>query len=148
MIKNKYSGDRKNNILISVKYFEKMCSNNHLPEIKPLKLEVYNSIVDDFNKLSNFSRRAENELRKKYKKFVIILLVHIRHTSWDLEYYVYLYSFNVFSLPSSTLGSIISLLIQRSMKQNYRKSPVISSKYHNLYEELMRDKNRGNIIMQ
>ncbi|XP_052756422.1 CDAN1-interacting nuclease 1 isoform X2 [Galleria mellonella] len=34
------------------------------------------------------------------------------------------------------------------MKQSYRKSPVISSKYHDLYEELMTDKSKGNVIMK
>ncbi|CAG9789344.1 unnamed protein product [Diatraea saccharalis] len=87
--------------------------------IKPLKTEVYNSIVEDFNKMSSFTRKAENELKNKYK-----------------------------SLPSCTLGSIISLLVQRSMKHSYRKSPVISSRFHELYEELMKDKNRENVILR
>ncbi|KAL0819609.1 hypothetical protein ABMA28_007693 [Loxostege sticticalis] len=87
--------------------------------IKPLKLEVYNAIVSDFNKLNSFSRKTENELKKKYK-----------------------------NLPACTLGSIISLLVQRSMKQNYRKSPIISSKYHDLYEELMKETNRGIVILK
>lgn len=84
-----------------------------------MKIEIYNAIVEDFNKLSSFSRKAENELKKKYKH-----------------------------LPPSTLGSIISLLVQRAMKQSYRKSPVISSKYHDLYEELMTDKSKGNVIIK
>ncbi|RVE50082.1 hypothetical protein evm_005288 [Chilo suppressalis] len=89
-----------------------------MQEIKPLKLDIYNDIVEDFNNLSSYTRKTENELKNKYK-----------------------------SLPSCTLGSIISLLVQRSMKLNYRKSPVISSKYHELYEELMKDKNKDNIIL-
>ncbi|KAI8425001.1 hypothetical protein MSG28_006888 [Choristoneura fumiferana] len=87
--------------------------------MKPMKVELYNAIVADFNRLTSYSRKAENELKKKYK-----------------------------NLPPSTLGSIISLLVQRSMKQSYRKSPSISSKYYELYEELMRDKSTGNVILQ
>ncbi|XP_026760622.1 CDAN1-interacting nuclease 1 isoform X1 [Galleria mellonella] len=90
-----------------------------MSDCKIMKIEIYNAIVEDFNKLSSFSRKAENELKKKYKH-----------------------------LPPSTLGSIISLLVQRAMKQSYRKSPVISSKYHDLYEELMTDKSKGNVIMK
>ncbi|XP_028177149.1 uncharacterized protein C15orf41 homolog [Ostrinia furnacalis] len=90
-----------------------------MASIKPLKLEVYNSIVSDFNKMNSFSRKSENELKKKYKH-----------------------------LPPCTLGSIISLLVQRSMKQNYRKSPIISSKYHDLYEELMKETDGGIVILQ
>ncbi|KAI8424995.1 hypothetical protein MSG28_006888 [Choristoneura fumiferana] len=86
---------------------------------RPMKVELYNAIVADFNRLTSYSRKAENELKKKYK-----------------------------NLPPSTLGSIISLLVQRSMKQSYRKSPSISSKYYELYEELMRDKSTGNVILQ
>ncbi|XP_039757738.1 CDAN1-interacting nuclease 1 [Pararge aegeria] len=86
-------------------------------DLKPMPLKIYNAIVKDFNKITSFSRKSENELRKKYK-----------------------------DVPPSTMGSIISLLVQRSMKQSYRKSPVISSKYYELYEELMRDKNQGDII--
>ncbi|XP_063539332.1 CDAN1-interacting nuclease 1 [Cydia strobilella] len=79
--------------------------------MKPMKVELYNAIVADFNRLTSYGRKAENELKKKYK-----------------------------NLPPATLGSIISLLVQRSMKQSYRKSPSISSRYYELYEGLMRDK--------
>lgn len=41
-----------------------------MTDIKPMKLEEYNAIVEDFNKLSSFSRKSENELKKKYKKQV------------------------------------------------------------------------------
>ncbi|CAG4953988.1 unnamed protein product [Parnassius apollo] len=88
-------------------------------EIKPMSVHLYNAIVEDFSKISTFSRKAENELRKKY-----------------------------IDLPSATFGSIMSLLVQRSMKQSYRKSPVISSKYYELYEDLMRDKNKGDVILR
>ncbi|XP_072929847.1 CDAN1-interacting nuclease 1 [Epargyreus clarus] len=88
-------------------------------QIKPMPVKLYNAIVEDFSKFTTFSRKAENELRKKYN-----------------------------DLPSGTLGSIISLLVQRSMKQSYRKSPVISSKYYDLYEALMRDKKKGDVILQ
>ncbi|CAH2045297.1 unnamed protein product, partial [Iphiclides podalirius] len=87
--------------------------------MKPMSVKLYNAIVDDFNKITSFSRKSENELRKKYN-----------------------------DLPSSTFGSIMSLLIQRSMKQSYRKSPVISSKYYELYEDLMRDKNKEDVIIK
>ncbi|KAM3955035.1 CDAN1-interacting nuclease 1-like [Aphomia sociella] len=90
-----------------------------MSECKVMKIEVYNAIVEDFNKLTSYSRKSENELKKKYKH-----------------------------LPPSTIGSIISLLVQRSMKQSYRKSPVISSKYHDLYEDLMRDKSKEDVIMK
>lgn len=53
-----------------------------------------------------------------------------------------------FSLPASTLGSIISQLVQRSMKGNYRKSPSIASKYYELYETLMSGNNKGNVILK
>lgn len=33
---------------------------------KPMKLDLYNAIVEDFNKLKCYSRTAENVLRKKY----------------------------------------------------------------------------------
>ncbi|XP_013170608.1 PREDICTED: uncharacterized protein C15orf41 homolog isoform X2 [Papilio xuthus] len=89
------------------------------PELKPMPVKLYNAIIDDFNKINTFNRKAENELRKKYKE-----------------------------LPSPTIGSIISLLVQRSMKLSYRKSPVISSKYYELYEELMRDKNKADVILK
>lgn len=36
--------------------------------IKPMKVEVYNAIVEDFKKLPSFSRKSENELKKKYKQ--------------------------------------------------------------------------------
>ncbi|OWR44881.1 CDAN1-interacting nuclease 1 [Danaus plexippus] len=88
-------------------------------EIKPMPLKLYNSIAKDFNKLGSFSRNAENDLRKKYK-----------------------------DLPNETLGSIISLLVQRAMKQSYRKSPVISSKYYELYEEMMKDNKKGDVILR
>ncbi|XP_021186445.3 CDAN1-interacting nuclease 1 [Helicoverpa armigera] len=84
-----------------------------------MKLEEYNAIVEDFNKMTSYSRKSENELKKKYKH-----------------------------LPATTLGSIISLLVQRSMKHSYRKSPQISSKYHEFYEGLMRDKTKDNVILQ
>ncbi|XP_053614087.1 CDAN1-interacting nuclease 1 [Plodia interpunctella] len=90
-----------------------------MSEARVMKIELYNAIVEDFNSLTSYNRKSENELRKKYKQ-----------------------------LPSTTIGSIISLLVQRSMKQNYRKSPVISSKYHDLYEELMKDKNKENVILK
>ncbi|CAG4957561.1 unnamed protein product [Colias eurytheme] len=88
-------------------------------EIKPMPCKVYASIVEDFNKLTSYSRKAENELRKKYK-----------------------------DIPPTTMGSIISLLVQRAMKHNYRKSPVISSKYYDLYENLMKSQNKHEIIIQ
>ncbi|XP_047536910.1 CDAN1-interacting nuclease 1 [Vanessa atalanta] len=90
-----------------------------MSENKPMSLKLYNAIVKDFNKMTSFSRKAENELKKKYKE-----------------------------VPSPTMGSIISLLVQRSMKQSYRKSPVISSKYFELYEELMKDKNKEDVILK
>ncbi|CAH2094583.1 unnamed protein product [Euphydryas editha] len=90
-----------------------------MTENKPMPLKVYNAIVKDFNKMTSFSRRAENELKKKYK-----------------------------DVPSFTIGSIISSLVQRSMKQSYRKSPVISSRYYELYEELMKDKHKGDVILK
>ncbi|KAF9415501.1 hypothetical protein HW555_006923 [Spodoptera exigua] len=34
------------------------------------------------------------------------------------------------------------------MKHSYRKSPQISSKYHEFYEGLMRDKSKENVILQ
>ncbi|KAG6462255.1 hypothetical protein O3G_MSEX013151 [Manduca sexta] len=88
-------------------------------QIKPMKSEEYNAIVEDFNKITPLSRKAENELRKKYQH-----------------------------LPPPTLGSIISLLVQRAMKQSYRKSPLISSKYQEFYEGVMRDKKEDNVILQ
>ncbi|XP_038206968.1 CDAN1-interacting nuclease 1 [Zerene cesonia] len=88
-------------------------------EIKPMPYKLYASIVEDFNKLTSYSRRAENELRNKYK-----------------------------DIPSTTMGSIISLLVQRAMKLNYRKSPTISSKYFDLYENLMKSQNKQDIIIQ
>ncbi|XP_068619234.1 CDAN1-interacting nuclease 1 [Battus philenor] len=87
--------------------------------MKPMPLKIYNAIVQDFNKMNTFSRKAENNLRKKYT-----------------------------DIPSATLGSIISLLIQKSMKQSYRKSPVLSSKYYELYEDLMRSKNKADVILK
>ncbi|KAI8435796.1 hypothetical protein MSG28_004023 [Choristoneura fumiferana] len=36
--------------------------------MKPMKVELYNAIVADFNRLTSYSRKAENELKKKYKK--------------------------------------------------------------------------------
>lgn len=36
--------------------------------MKPMKVEVYNAVVEDFNKLPSFSRKSENELKKKYKQ--------------------------------------------------------------------------------
>lgn len=44
------------------------------------------------------------------------------------------------------MGSILSLLIQRSMKQSYRKSPSISSRYHELFDQIMKDKKKNNVI--
>ncbi|XP_045452856.1 CDAN1-interacting nuclease 1 [Melitaea cinxia] len=90
-----------------------------MTEIKPMQLKVYNAIVKDFNKMTSFTRRTENELKKKHK-----------------------------DIPPFTIGSIISSLVQRSMKQSYRKSPVISSRYYELYEELMRDKQKGDVILK
>ncbi|KAG7296462.1 hypothetical protein JYU34_020205 [Plutella xylostella] len=87
--------------------------------MKPMKLELYNAIVDDFNKLPSFNRENENNLRKKYK-----------------------------NLPPTTIGSIISSLVQRAMKQSYRKSPSISSKYYELYEELMKNSKDENVILR
>lgn len=57
-----------------------------------MKIDEYNAILNDFNKLTSYSRKSENELKKKYKH-----------------------------LPQTTLGSIISSLVQRSMKHSYRK---------------------------
>ncbi|XP_012544458.1 CDAN1-interacting nuclease 1 isoform X1 [Bombyx mori] len=91
----------------------------HAGQTKPMKIEEYNAIVEDFTKLSSFTRKMENELKRKY--------CHIQ---------------------PHTLGSIISLLIQRSMKQNYRKSPAISSKYQELYEVAMRDDTKENVILK
>ncbi|CAK1550516.1 unnamed protein product [Leptosia nina] len=88
-------------------------------EIKPMSQKLYAAIVEDFNKLTTFSRKAENELRHKYKE-----------------------------VPSSTIGSIISLLVQRSMKHNYRKSPVISSRYYDLYENLVKKEDKSDVIIQ
>ncbi|XP_026494293.1 CDAN1-interacting nuclease 1 [Vanessa tameamea] len=90
-----------------------------MSENKPMSLKLYKAIVKDFNKMTSFSRKAENELKKKYKE-----------------------------VPSPTISSIISLLVQRSMKQSYRKSPVISSKYFELYEELMKDQNKEDVILK
>ncbi|KAJ0173602.1 hypothetical protein K1T71_010751 [Dendrolimus kikuchii] len=87
-------------------------------DIVPMKLEEYSDIVEHFNKYTSFSRKAENELKEKYKH-----------------------------LPACTIGSIISLLVQRSMKQSYRKSPLICSKYHEFYETVMRDKKKDNVIL-
>lgn len=33
-----------------------------------MKMEEYNAIVEDFNKLTSYSRMSENELKKKYKQ--------------------------------------------------------------------------------
>ncbi|XP_049877703.1 CDAN1-interacting nuclease 1 [Pectinophora gossypiella] len=85
--------------------------------VKPMKLEVYNAFVEDFNKLTSYSRTAENEMKKKYKH-----------------------------LPAATFGSLFSMLVQRAMKQSYRKSPSISSRYYELYETLASDKQKGNVI--
>lgn len=52
------------------------------------------------------------------------------------------------SVPSNTLCSIISLLVQRTMKHTYRKSPFISNKYYELYKELKNKDNKGSIILQ
>ncbi|KPI92274.1 hypothetical protein RR46_13495 [Papilio xuthus] len=38
------------------------------PELKPMPVKLYNAIIDDFNKINTFNRKAENELRKKYKE--------------------------------------------------------------------------------
>lgn len=35
-----------------------------------MKIEEYNAIVEDFNKLTSYSRKSENELKKKYKQWV------------------------------------------------------------------------------
>lgn len=56
-------------LIVLVKYYE-------MAVIKPLKLEVYNAIVSDFNKLNSFSRKTENELKKKYKKLVHTHIIH------------------------------------------------------------------------
>lgn len=57
-----------------------------------------------------------------------------------------LFSCFFFSIAPSTMGSILSLLIQRSMKQSYRKSPSISSRYHELFDQIMKDKKKNNVI--
>lgn len=36
--------------------------------MKPLKLETYNAIVQDFNKCHGLGRKYENELKAKYKQ--------------------------------------------------------------------------------
>ncbi|XP_041969097.1 CDAN1-interacting nuclease 1 [Aricia agestis] len=87
-------------------------------DIKPMSLKTYNSIVRDFHKTTLFSRKTENELKMKYK-----------------------------DVPTFTMGSIISLLVQRSMKQSYRKSPSISSKYMDLYKELMKENKKADVIL-
>lgn len=33
-----------------------------------MRIEEYNAIVEDFNKLTSYSRKSENELKKKYKQ--------------------------------------------------------------------------------
>ncbi|CAH4031887.1 CDAN1-interacting nuclease 1 [Pieris brassicae] len=88
-------------------------------ESKPMPYKLYLAIVDDFNKLTSFSRKAENMIRKKYK-----------------------------DIPSTTIGSIISMLVQRSMKLSYRKSPVISSRYYDLYENLIKKEDKSEVIIQ
>ncbi|XP_022121365.2 CDAN1-interacting nuclease 1 [Pieris rapae] len=88
-------------------------------ECKPMPYKLYLAIVEDFNKLTSFSRKAENMIRKKYK-----------------------------DIPSATIGSIISMLVQRSMKLNYRKSPVISSRYYDLYENLIKKEEKSEVIIQ
>lgn len=35
-----------------------------------MKIDEYNAIVNDFNKLTSYSRKSENELKKKYKQLV------------------------------------------------------------------------------
>lgn len=40
--------------------------------IKPMKVEVYNAIVEDFKKFPSFSRKSENEMKKKFKKWVVL----------------------------------------------------------------------------
>lgn len=48
---------------------------NKPPEVKPMKLEEYNSIIEDFNKYASFSCKAENELKRKYKQYVHIIML-------------------------------------------------------------------------
>ncbi|XP_047509978.1 CDAN1-interacting nuclease 1 isoform X2 [Pieris napi] len=88
-------------------------------ESKPMPYKLYLAIVEDFNKLTSFSRKAENMIRKKYK-----------------------------DIPSTTIGSIISMLVQRSMKLSYRKSPVISSRYYDLYENLIKKEDKNWLIVK
>lgn len=38
----------------------------HAGQTKPMKIEEYNAIVEDFTKLSSFTRKMENELKRKY----------------------------------------------------------------------------------
>ncbi|KAI5643053.1 hypothetical protein NE865_04775 [Phthorimaea operculella] len=85
--------------------------------IKPMKVDTYNAILEDFSKLTSYSRKAENEMKSKYK-----------------------------FLQPSTFGSLFSLLVQRVMKQRYRKSPSISSKYYELYQNCS-DAHTGNKII-
>ena len=116
-----------------------------------MKLEEYNAIVEDFNKLTSYSRKSENELKKKFKQWVpIFVCIHLNIKNHKhIAQIQGLKKFNLFSsIPASTLGSIISLLVQRSMKHSYRKSPQISSRYHEFYEGLMRDKSKENVILQ
>lgn len=40
-----------------------------MSEIRPMSLEEYKAIVEDFTKLGSYNRKAENELRKKYKRY-------------------------------------------------------------------------------
>ncbi|XP_047509986.1 CDAN1-interacting nuclease 1 isoform X3 [Pieris napi] len=40
------------------------------------------------------------------------------------------------------------MLVQRSMKLSYRKSPVISSRYYDLYENLIKKEDKSEVIIQ
>ncbi|VVC91528.1 CDAN1-interacting nuclease 1 [Leptidea sinapis] len=88
-------------------------------EVKPMSYKVYASIIGEFNKLTSYSRKAENELRKKFA-----------------------------DIPSATLGSIISSLVQRAMKQCYRKSPIISSRYYEFYEEITKVEHGDDVMLR
>lgn len=87
--------------------------------VQPMKLEVYNSIVHDFKKYRGFGRKEEQDLKNKYK--------HI---------------------PSSTIGSIISSLVQRTMKRYFRKSPAISQKYYDQFQEQVKNDDSGDTIIK